>query len=47
FPEHVDHQGRVRRVWPSHRPQKVLLSHSFYFLIFETNILFINCIKPL
>merc|ERR1712194_457422 len=26
FPADVDFQGRVRRVWPNHRPPQVLLS---------------------
>merc|ERR1719350_94275 len=29
LPRDVDHQGRVRRVWPRHRPPQVLLSVYF------------------
>merc|ERR1712154_719833 len=30
FPADVDFEGRVRRVWPYHRPQEVLLRRQTY-----------------
>merc|ERR1712136_699651 len=41
FPQHipadVDLEGRVRRIWPDHRPQEVLLSSHSWRAAFRNN----------